>query len=430
MIEIIPISKKINAEILAPPSKAHTLRAFFIASLAKGESEIINPLLGEDQKIAISALKEFGAEFKIQRNKILIKGTSGKLKIPDKKIYVGNSGVSARFIISYSALMPSGSVIITGSLRMEKRPQNELILALKKLGVRIDCLKKTGFLPLKVFGGNFNGGETSLSGSISSQFFSSILISAPYAKKDVIINSKGLISSKPYIDITISMMKKFGVNVENLNYKTFIVKAPCVYSCKKLKIEGDYTNASYFLAACAILGGRLKVKNLNKKSVQGDKVILKILKNLGLKVKFEKENVVLESSQKIRPIKIDMNLFPDLVPTLAIILVCAKGKSEILNIEHLKYKECNRIKALVSELTKLGFKLKAKKDALIIWGNPDINVKTKEIECYNDHRIAMAFSILGLRFKGIIIKNPECTNKSFPNFYETLKKIGARFKKI
>jgi len=238
MIEIKPV-KKVNAVFEAPPSKAHTLRALFIAALAKGESHLLKPLLAEDQMIAIEALQQFGAKFEVKDDLVIIQGTGGELSLPEKEVFVGNSGVTARFMVSLAALCPEGKVIITGTDRMKERPVKSLLGALRMLGVRVESANKDDHFPLAVFGKTFDGGETTLKGSVSSQYFSSILLSAPYAKNDVIVQAESEVKSKPYIDITLDIMKNFGVEAKNKNYSLFSVKAGKLYRGKRYKVEGE-----------------------------------------------------------------------------------------------------------------------------------------------------------------------------------------------
>jgi 3-phosphoshikimate 1-carboxyvinyltransferase len=429
MIEIIPLSKKIRAKIKAPPSKAFTLRAIFVGALAEGKTILKNPLFAKDQIYAISALSKFGVKFEKRKNELIIHGTGGKLKLPKGKIFVGNSGLTARILASFSALCEKGKIVIDGEKRLRERPIQDLIQALKKLGVKIRSILKNGSFPIEVEGGSFLGGKTKLRGEISSQYFSSILICAPFAKKDVEIECVGNLSSKPYIDITQAVMADFGVKMENKNYKKFFIKAGQRYKGRKYQIEGDWTGASYFLAIPAICQGKIILENLKKDSVQGDKIFAEILEKMGCKVKKEKNRVTVESPKILKPINIDMNSYPDLVLTVAVLACFAKGKSEIKNIYHLHFKESDRISVLVKHLKKLGIESKEKNGNLIIFGDPQ-KIRGAKIETHNDHRVAMAFSIVGLKVPKIIIDNENCVKKSFPNFYQIFKKIGGNYKKL
>ena len=427
MIEILPLTDQVQAKITAPPSKSHTLRALFTAALAEGETILKNPLLAQDQIYAIKALEKFGAKFEIKENEVRVQGTGKNLKLPEETVFIGNSGVSARFLIGVAALCPPGKIIIDGSERMrESRPIQDLLDAFENLGVRSRTTLKKGCPPVEVEGGSFLGGKTELKGNISSQYFSSILISAPYAQQDTYIKPVGELSSVPYIDVTIDVMKEFGVEVENNNYQEFLIKAGQRYQGIAYNIEGDYSNSSYFLLACAICGGEIEIENLKIDSSQGDKFFLEILERIGCQVKKTEDKVVLTSDGNLKPIKIDMNACPDLVPSLAVILPFLNGQSEIYNISQLRFKESDRIKAVVTELKKAGADIEEKEDGLIVQGGSQLH--GAEIECYNDHRIAMAFSALGLKVPGMIIRDEKCVEKSFVNFYEVFQKIGGQIK--
>lgn len=432
MIEIIPLKEEIDAAITAPPSKSHTLRSFFIAALAQGTTKIKNPLIAEDQLYAIAALEKFGVGVKIQNKKqeITITGAAGKLKLPSAPVFIGNSGVTARFLAAFAGLAPPGKIIIDGDQRMRKgRPIQDLLHGLAQLGVEIKSIYGNNCLPIEAQGGTFIGGTAKLKGSISSQYFSSILISAPCAQKDVRIKCIGRMSSRPYIDITIDMMRDFGVKAQNDNYKTLFVGKGQKYIGRTYKIEGDYSNASYFFAAAAICGKRIRIKNLKKHSKQGDKIFPDILQKMGCKVKKKVEEIeLIKTGRDLRAVSMDMNSYPDLVPTLAVVAAFAKGTTELYNIAHLRFKECDRLKAVANELKKIGVEVKQGKDRLIIKGQPD-RLHKAYIDCYNDHRMAMAFSIAGLKIPGIIIKDEKCVRKSFVDFYKVFRKIGGRYKK-
>lgn len=424
MIEIIPGRDKINGVIKAPPSKGHTLRAFFIAALAKGRTVLGDPLLAEDQMYALKALKKFGVHSEIKKDKVIIIGTGGKLKLPKSAIFIGNSGVSARFLASFAPLAPSGKIIIDGDARMRtSRPIQDLIGALSQLGIKIKSISGNGCLPIAIEGGGLAGGKAKLKGEISSQYFSSILISAPYGKKDTVIECLGAMSSRPYIDITQAMMRDFGVEMENAGYKKFFVKARQKYKARKYQIEGDWTNASYFFAMAAVGGGKISVKNLKLNSSQGDKIFIDLLTKMGCRIKSQARVIEVAGAVNLKPIKINMNSYPDLVPTLAVVAAFAKGKSHIHHIAHLRFKECDRIKAVVTELKKIGVKVQEKKDGLIIDGHP-AKLHGARIECYKDHRMAMAFAAAGTRIPGVIIKQPAVVAKSFPGFWDALRQLG------
>ncbi|AJF59915.1 MAG: 3-phosphoshikimate 1-carboxyvinyltransferase [archaeon GW2011_AR10] len=418
VLEIFPV-ENLRAVVSAPPSKAITLRSLFISSLAGGKSKLENALFAEDQQFAVKALNSVGANISYKNGSYSVVGSGGLLKAPSKKIFVGNSGVTLRFLASLCSLA-EGKTVIDGSEAMRRRPVGELAAALKRLGVKIS-VSGNGFPPIEVEGKTFRGGTTELDLSTSSQFLSSILLSAPYAESDVKVMVKGIKRSMPFVDLTLNVMKQFGVTPTK-EEDVFSVSAGQEYNARRLSIEGDYANASYFMAAAAVTGGTVIVKNLKKNSVQGDKVILSILERMGCNVKRSSSEVEVRGAS-LQGIEADLNDAPDLVPTIAVAAAFADGKTVLRNISHLKFKETDRLKALEAELRKIGADARASKDSLEIVGGRKL--MGAEIETYNDHRIAMAFSVAGLRLKGIKILGPGCVAKSFPAFFSEFSKFGG-----
>ncbi|MBI2430552.1 MAG: 3-phosphoshikimate 1-carboxyvinyltransferase [Candidatus Levybacteria bacterium] len=378
-IKVYP--SKISGTITAPPSKSITHRAIIMASLAHGKSVIKNALLSDDTKYTIKALRQLGVRIKPKGETITITGTNGKLTAPKKPVFVGNSGSTLRMLTAVASLA-KGNTILTGEKRLQKRPMQDLHDALKQM----------------------EGGIVTIDGSKSSQYISALLLISPFAKKTVEIIVEGNLRSKPYVALTLNVMKTFGVEVKNKDFKKFIVKAGQVYKSQTYKIEGDYSSASYFFAAAAITNGKVTVKNLKPNSAQGDRYFLDLLQKMGS--------------------SIDMNDYPDIVQTMAIVAAFALGKTTIKNIGHLKDKETDRITATAKELRKMGITVKATNDKLIIEGGKP---KGATIQTYNDHRMAMSFAIAGLGAKGqTIIQNAKAVNKSYPNFWKDLKSIGAK----
>ncbi|MDO8627693.1 MAG: 3-phosphoshikimate 1-carboxyvinyltransferase [Candidatus Diapherotrites archaeon] len=426
MIEIKPLAKPLRAVIEAPPSKAHTLRALFIAALAEGKTVIRNALLAEDQLLAINALREFGVKIVVnEKAKIVtVYGTNCVLKLPDNEIFVGNSGVTMRFLASFAALAPKGIVRITGDERMQKRPLGELLKALQELRVKAESVNGNDCPPIAIHSGGIHGGTAEISGKESSQFFSSILIAAPFAKEKVVLKCSDEMKSTPYIDITMELMKEFGAKVENKDYEEFTVPGKQKYLAKELVIEGDFSNASYFFAASAIKWGIIRVKGLNPKSKQGDKIFLELLEEMGCHI-FEGKDFIEVKGLPLKAITVDMHDYPDIVPTLAVVACFAEGTTIIKNIEHLRIKESDRILAIATQIKKLGAKYTTGKDFIEIKGitKESEKVHSAEIECFNDHRIAMAFSIAGLKIRGVKILDEKCVQKSFPDFFQKLEEL-------
>ncbi len=417
-IEIQPVVK-LDASVKAPSSKGFTLRALYIAALAEGQSLIKDALIAEDQLLSIKALESMGVKINRKGNDILVEGGGGELNAPKKELFLGNSGVGIRFMASLAALA-KGETLLTGNERMMERPIKDLTETLGSLGANLEILGENGCPPLRVKGPSLAGGKGLIDCSKSSQFLSSILVAAPYAKEDVELEIKGELRSKPFIDMTIHSMNDFGVAVENHNYEKFAVKSGQKYEGRDYRVEGDYTNVSYFFAAAAITDGKIKVENLNPHSVQGDLFLLDIFERMGCKVHFGDNFAELEGG-KLSGIEVDMSDYPDVVQTLAVVASFAKGKTKIKNIAHLRIKETDRISATAAELKKLGVGVVEDEDSLTIVGG----VKNgASIETYNDHRMAMAFAVAGLRQEGIVIKDVECVKKSFPNYFEELVKLG------
>ena len=413
---VIKTKKFVNAVIEAPSSKSYTQRALIIAALADGKSVIKSPLFSDDTNYMISALRQFGIRIEKKEDNIVVHGTNGKLKKTKNKIFVGNAGTTMRFITTFASLS-EGESKITGDKRMQQRPIKDLLDALHQLGVRSES--NNGFPPIKMYGSSFNGGNIKLKGDISSQYLSSILMCAPYAKNNVTINIVGNLASKPYVDITLDVMKNFGIVVKNLNYKKFIIKNSKKYKAKNYKIEGDASSASYFFAAAAIAKGKIMVKNINPNSKQGDIKFVDMLKKMGCGVKKGKGFIQVEG-HKLKGIDADMNGMPDVVPTLAVTSLFADSTTTIRNVPNLRFKETDRLKALSFELRKIGADVEEMQDGLKIKRK---RLQKAIIETYDDHRMAMSFAIAGLAINGIRIKNPACVNKSFPDFWNKFKEL-------
>lgn len=411
----IKTKKWIDAVIEAPPSKSYTQRALVVAALANGKSVIKNPLFSEDTEYMITALNQFGVNIEKKGKNLVVYGTNGKLKTPDKNIFVGNAGTAMRFLATFASLA-DGDTIITGDKRMQQRPIQDLLDALQQIGV--NSKSSNGFPPLKIFGGSFNGGNVRLKGNLSSQYLTSILLCAPYAKNGVTISIAGNLASKPYVDITLDVMKSFGVSSKNAGYKKFIIKNKG-YRARSYAIEGDASSASYFFAAAAIAKGRVMVNNINPATKQGDIKFVDILKKMGCGLKKGKNYIKIEG-HSLKGIDVDMNEMPDIVPTLAVTSVFAEGVTTIRNVPNLRLKETDRLRALDFELRKIGANVEELQDGLKIKRR---RVQKAIIETYNDHRMAMSFAVAGLAINGIRIKNPACVKKSFPDFWEKFNEL-------
>lgn len=418
MIDLKP-TYNLDCEIDLPGSKYVANRVILIAALAEGISTIKNIPKNNDINQLIKVLKEFGVKIETtEPGKLKIYGCSGLLKNPGKEINVSESGTLMRFITSV-ALLAEGEVMINGSERIRERPIQDLLDGLNQLGAECVSLNDN-FPPIKVKG-EIKGGVTIIKGNVSSQFISSLLLTAPFAKKEVIINISSRIVSSDYINMTIEAMKHFGVEIER-EMDRFIVK-PQKYQSREFNIPGDWSSASYFLAAAAIIPGKVTIRNLDMNSRQGEKKFADILEEMGCEVVKGDDHVTVRG-RKLKAVEKDMGDMPDVVQTLASVAVFAEGRTRITNIKHLKYKECDRIERTAEELRKLGVKIETKEDELIIYGNSR-NIRPATFDTHKDHRMAMSLSLIGLKIPGIKIRNPEVAGKSFPNYWEKLREIGV-----
>ena len=410
----------LDATVSIPGSKSYTQRALIIASLAEGRSFLRNSLISEDTKYLMGALRSLGSDILVAHKDIIVTGTGGNIKNPRKNLYLGNNGTALRFLTTVVSL-GTGKFIIDGSDRLRERPIKPLLDALKILGSDCRGMDKSGYPPVVIQGGGLQGGKVTFTDIESSQYISSILITSPYARSDVKIELRGTTSSMPYIDMTEGVMNHFGVEVTRRGKNEYSVKAPQKYTGKRYLVESDVSSASYFFLAAALCEGRVKVLNINANTLQGDIRFLEILERLGCHIVRGIDWVEVAGRELNRgDYRFDMADMPDMVPTLAVLSAFRPGQTVISNVSHLRLKESNRIEALVNELNRTGIDTKELEDGLIINGGIPHGA---EIETYDDHRIAMSFAIAGLTTKGITIKNGNCVNKSFPEFWNVLDQL-------
>jgi len=417
MIEVKPISH-CDGVVAVPGSKSYTHRALIISSLAVGESFLISALRCEDTERTVEGLTRFGVEVHWESDHVRILGKGGIFKATDEKVDVGNSGTSMRFLTALAALK-MGITLLDGSERMRKRPIGELLSGLGELGVKAYSQRGNDCPPVIVESQGLKGGTARVRGEESSQFLSGLLMVAPYAQRDVNVEVTGSLASKPYVDITRDVMSAFGTKINNREYRSFFIEAGQRYLPQAYRIEGDASSASYFFSAAAVCKGRVKVENLNPATIQGDIGFLEILERMGCRVT-RGSNWIEVLGKKLDGIEVDMNEMPDLVPTLAVTAAFAQGKTVIKNIRHLHLKESDRVHALAAELSKMGIRVREGEEQLEIEGGKPGGA---EIETYNDHRMAMSFAIVGLAVPGVKIKGERCVDKSFPGFWEVLKKL-------
>jgi 3-phosphoshikimate 1-carboxyvinyltransferase len=413
VIEIKPVNR-CHAVFTLPGSKSFTHRALVVSALAKGESVLTHALRCEDTEHTVRGLEALGVPVFWEGTDLRVLGKAGELTGPGGKILVGNSGTSMRFLTALAALKKSPTML-DGSERMRQRPMGELLAGLESMGVRAYSQGADGCPPVIVESEGLLGGTATITGDKSSQFLSGLLMIAPYARHDVLINVAGPLASRSYVDMTLDVMASFGVKVRREGYESFSVKAGPRYSPRTYPVEGDASNASYFFSAAAVTRGKVRVENFPSTSVQGDTRFLEILERMGCEVVRGKGWTEVQGKE-LRGLEIDMNGMPDLVPTLAITAAFARGKTVIRRIGHLRLKESDRIRALATELTRMGIEIEEGEDWLGIEGGQP---RGAEIETHDDHRLAMSFATAGLAASGVKILGEQCVNKSFPDFWET-----------
>jgi len=387
-----------SGTVQVPGSKSISNRVLLMGALAEGESEFFGILESDDTRYMRDALEKLGKP--------------KNANFPNKKadLFLGNAGTAMRSLTA-ALCLGSGEYILRGEPRMHERPIKDLVDALRTLGAKIEYLENEGCPPLKINANGLNGGTVHIKGNISSQFLSALLIAAPYCKDPLEIVVDGELISKPYVYMTIRLMEKFGIKVENNDYKSFKAKKG-IYKAQSLKIEGDASSASYFWAGAAITRGNVVVKGIEKDSLQGDVKFLEVLEKMGTELK---------------GITVDATLFPDAAMTICPLACYAKGKTKITGIASWKVKETDRIFAMANELRKVGAEVITSDDFIKI--TPPKVIKPAAIETYNDHRMAMCFSLLSLNSpnkKGaeITILNPSCVNKTFPEYFKEFKKLS------
>jgi len=417
---IYPITPPLNASIRVPGSKSLTNRALLIAALADGKTTLSNALFSDDSQYFVGALQKLGFEVELnpEHKKMSVWGLGGKIPASSAELFIGNSGTTARFLTAFISL-GNGNFILDGELRMRERPIIDLLVALRILGAKMDAENKCP--PVIIIASGLAGGKTQIAGNISSQYLSALLMVAPYAQSPVDIEVSTELNSKPYIDMTLAIMRDFGVEVERDHYKRFRIQPANYSSIPNYAIESDASAASYFFAAPAICGGTVRVNNISRESVQGDIDFLDILAKMGCKVKEGENTIEVTGPDKLRGVDVDMRNISDTAQTLSAIAPFASSPTRIRGIASARVKETDRVAAVCTELARLGIQVEEFEDGMKIY--PCENIKPATIQTYNDHRMAMAFSLIGLRAEGVQIENPDCVAKTFPDFFDVLEEL-------
>ncbi|QLB18919.1 3-phosphoshikimate 1-carboxyvinyltransferase [Mannheimia granulomatis] len=424
-----PISR-VEGEINLPGSKSLSNRALLLAALAKGTTRVTNLLDSDDIRHMLNALKALGVNYELSEVKTVcvVEGIGGAFQMQNGlSLFLGNAGTAMRPLAAALCLKgeANAQVILTGEPRMKERPIKHLVDALRQVGADVQYLENEGYPPLAITNSGLKGGKVQIDGSISSQFLTALLMAAPLADGDMEIEIMGDLVSKPYIDITLAMMKDFGVLVENRNYQTFLVKGNQSYiSPQTYLVEGDASSASYFLAAGAIKG-KVKVTGIGKNSIQGDRLFADVLEKMGAKITWGEDFIQAEQTQ-LKGIDMDMNHIPDAAMTIATTALFAEGETIIRNIYNWRVKETDRLVAMATELRKIGAIVEEGEDFIRIQPLALENFQHAEIETYNDHRVAMCFSLVALSDTAVTILDPKCTAKTFPTYFTELARLSVR----
>ena len=421
---------RVEGEINLPGSKSLSNRALLLAALAHGTTEVTNLLDSDDIRHMLNALKSLGVSYELSSDKTVctITGVGGAFNWQNGlSLFLGNAGTAMRPLAAALCLkgQQEAEVVLTGEPRMKERPIKHLVDALIQVGANVQYLEQEGYPPLAIRNTGLQGGKVQIDGSISSQFLTALLIAAPLAEGDMEIQIMGELVSKPYIDITLAMMKDFGVTVENQNYQTFIVKGNQSYiSPKRYLVEGDASSASYFLAAGAIKGN-IKVTGIGKNSIQGDRLFADVLEKMGAKITWGEDFIQAEQAP-LHGVDMDMNHIPDAAMTIATTALFAEGETVIRNIYNWRVKETDRLSAMATELRKIGAEVEEGVDFIRIQPLALAQFQAAEIATYNDHRMAMCFSLIALSNTPVTILEPKCTAKTFPTYFSEFEKLSIR----
>lgn len=412
----------LDATVPVPGSKSITNRAAVCAALASGTSTLAGALTSDDTDAMRQGLAAFGVEIAANGDTWHVTGHGGRLRAPAAPLDARASGTTARFLTA-AATLAEGPVVIDGTARMRERPIDDLVQALRGLGARIEILGRAGCPPLRVAGGGLRGGRTPIDASRSSQFVTAVLLAAPYAHEDVVLEPiAGTVVSRPYVDLTLQVMTAFGAEASwSEDGNTLRVAAGRHYAACHFAIEPDASAAAYPFAAAAIAGGIVRVPQISATSSQSDFRLLGILEQMGCRVERSGDGVSLEGpSGRLRPVDVDMNDLPDAVLALAVVALFADGTTRIRNVANLRIKETDRLAALETELRKLGARARTGADWLEIEPGP---LRGATIETYDDHRMAMAFALAGLRVPGVVIRDPGCVAKTWPDYFDALARL-------
>lgn len=414
----IRCAEKIDAVVRVPGSKSYSHRTAIAAALSDGICHISNYLNSDDTNFTLGALEQLGIIIENNDDNLLVHGRGGNFDPGPKSVYLGNSGTSMRLLTAVAALGP-GPYEFSGTSRMHERPVGELVSALRQIGVFARTVKNNGCPPVVVRGGKIAGKTVSVDCGKSSQYLSGLLLMAPCTQNGLEITVTRGPVSRPYVEMTLDIMSRFGIACERQGYTVFRVPGGQSYAAGKYAVEPDCSQAGYFWAAAAICRGRVKVAGIGPDTRQGDVRFVEILEKMGCRINHEADGISVTGAG-LSAVDADMADMPDLVPTLAVVAAFAEGTTIIRNVAHLREKESDRLAAVSGELQKMGIHAQITGDGLSIRGGIP---RGAPIDTHDDHRIAMSFAVAGLAVPGILISDPGCVEKSFPGFWEVFERL-------
>jgi 3-phosphoshikimate 1-carboxyvinyltransferase len=429
---VAPLPQPLCASVRVPGSKSLTNRALLIAALAEGATTLTNALESDDSARFIESLQRLGFDITPHASRLTVQGLGGRIPASQAELFVGNAGTAARFLTAMLVL-GHGEYVLDGDARMRERPIGDLVDALRQLGADISGIAShlpgTGGRrgevcpPVRIVARGLPSGRATVRGDVSSQFLSGLLMVAPYARGPIEIEMAGELNSKPYVEMTLAIMRDFGVTIQHADLRHFSV-APQRYRARAgYAIESDASAASYFFAAPAVCGGTVRVENITRRSKQGDVAFLDVLAQMGCLIAEGDDWIAVTGPETLRGVEVDMRDIPDTAQTLAAIAPFADSPTTIRGIASARVKETDRVAAMCAELARLGVTVEEYPDGLKIY--PTRNLRPANIQTYNDHRMAMAFALTGLRAPGVVIEDPGCVSKTFPDYFDVLEQLGS-----
>lgn len=418
-IRLTARSSPIDATVRLPGSKSLTNRALLLAALANGESHLHGILFADDSRLMIDALRGLGIPIRIDEAECTasLSGAAGRWPNAEASLFCGNAGTVIRFLTA-ACTIDHGHYRLDGVPRMRERPIAELVDALRDLGAQIGYSERPGYCPLTIRAAGLRGGSIERAATVSSQYVSALLMAGALAANDVMIGFDQPLPSRPYVAMTLDVMRAFGVDAAERDMQRFIVPAQQTYRATTYAVEPDASAASYFFAAAALTGGRVSVQGLGARSCQGDVAFVRVLEQMGCTIEQTSDATMVHGPRdgRLRGIDVDLGDMPDVAQTLAVLAAFADGPTHIRNVGNLRIKETDRLAALAAELAAMNVATETKDDAITI--RPDGRPSAARIKTYDDHRMAMSFAVAGLRLDGMEIENPSCVNKTFPDFFK------------